>query len=249
MNMTENNKNAEKSANTEDTGEIRQADQRHDEILSQSLQILKDTGRRLPDEAIEVLKIFMATPRHVTVAEFNEILAKNGVRLSEDMVRQALDIARDMGMAREQRFDGHEPRFEHLHPDEHHDHMICVECGGIEEFEDHELDGVLRGAAKERGYTHVRHRIEMYGVCPNCRDKTSDEMPISMAKTDSQVEIMRLEGGAEFQKRLTDMGLLTGKDVTVLKAGGEGPVVLAVGESRMGIGAGMAKKIIVRIKS
>ncbi len=247
--MIEKDKDAGKSGQNEDVNEIHQADQRHDEILSQSLRILKDTGRRLPDEAIDILRIFMATPRHVTVSEFNEVLTQNGVELSEDMVRQALDIARDLGMAREQRFDGHEPRFEHLHPEEHHDHMICVECGGIEEFEDHELDGVLRGAAKDRGYAHVRHRIEMYGVCPTCRDKSRDEMPISMAKADSEVEILRLEGGTGFHKRLSDMGLIVGQDVTILKAGGDGPVVLAVGESRMGIGTGMARKIIVRIKS
>ncbi len=227
---------------------VNNVDERHDEILRQSLEILELSGRDLSADDIEVLKTFMGIQGHITVSELKEIMDEKDVNLSSERIRELLLIAGSLGMAREQRFDDHEPRFEHLHPDEHHDHMICVKCRKIEEFEDPEIDRMLNSTVHHRGFSPIRHRMEIYGICGDCQDQSDKEISLNMADPDSRVEIVRLSGGQQFQQRLKEMGLIDGEEITVLKSGDEGPCVIAVGDSRMGIGAGMAKKIVVRMK-
>ena len=232
-----------------DSEKINSVDQRHDEILRQSLEILKLSGEDLSADDIEVLKTFMGIQRHITVSELKEIMDRKRVTLTHERIRDLLVIAEGLGMAREQRFDDHEPRFEHLHPDEHHDHIICVKCRKIEEFEDQEIDNMLDSTVERLGYSPIRHRMEIYGICGDCQDQSDKEIPLYLASPDSRVEIVRLSGGQQFQQRLLEMGLVEGEEITVLKSGDEGPCVIAVGDSRMGIGAGMARKIVVRLKN
>lgn len=223
-------------------------DVRHDEILRQFLEILKVDGRTLPENLVEVLKVFMGADRHFTSAELNEVLHREGIEVTDDQVTQILDLARDYGLAREHKFEDSAPSFEHLHPDEHHDHMICIKCGRIEEFANPQLEDLQQRVMSRYGFTPIRHRMELYGLCPDCRDKAAPVTPLCSSEQGATVEIVRLAGGRDFHRRLNDMGLKEGDVITVLKSCDNGPCVVAAGESRMGIGAGMAKKIIVRLK-
>lgn len=70
-------------------------------------------------------------------------------------------------------------------------------------------------------------------------------MPLPMAATGKKIRIFSLEGGQGMQERLTSMGLGPGSEIEVLKRGAPGPFVLAVQETRLAIGEGMARKIII----
>ena len=59
-------------------------------------------------------------------------------------------------------------RFEHVLGHEHHDHMVCLDCGQILEFRDDELERRQELAAKRLGFRIQRHSLRLYGSCKDC---------------------------------------------------------------------------------
>ncbi len=82
-----------------------------------------------------------------------------------------------------------------------------------------------------------------------CREKRISSLksgyPLAMAKDKEILTITSMHGGRSYRRQLMDMGLRPGMQITVIRAGGGGPVLISVGETRLGIGRGMAEKIEV----
>ena len=74
-----------------------------------------------------------------------------------------------------------------------------------------------------------------------------DPSPLTAAPTDAPLRVVSIQGGRGFQHRLIGMGLKVGSVLTVLHAagGGVGPTLVAVGDTRLAIGHGMAQRILV----
>ncbi|NNF37377.1 MAG: hypothetical protein HKN71_01820, partial [Gemmatimonadetes bacterium] len=62
-------------------------------------------------------------------------------------------------------------RYEHrLSRSPIHQHMVCIECGHVEEFESPELPAIEARTAREFGFRPTRHRLEIYGLCRSCQE-------------------------------------------------------------------------------
>jgi len=70
-------------------------------------------------------------------------------------------------------------------------------------------------------------------------------MPLPMVSTGKKIRIVSLAGGRGMQQRLTSMGLGPGSEISVIRRGAPGPFIVAVKETRLAIGAGMAQRIMV----
>jgi len=70
-------------------------------------------------------------------------------------------------------------------------------------------------------------------------------MPLSMVNPGEEVRLVAIQGGWGVRRRLADMGLTPGEKVWVVQSGPSGPLVIAVRDSRLALGRGMAHKIIV----
>jgi Fe2+ transport system protein FeoA len=70
-------------------------------------------------------------------------------------------------------------------------------------------------------------------------------MPLSMASPGQEVRLVEIQGGWGVRRRLADMGLTPGENLWVVQAGPSGPLVVAVRDSRLALGRGMAHKIMV----
>ena len=80
------------------------------------------------------------------------------------------------------------------------------------------------------------------------KDDRTNVMPLSRAPSGSQVVITRIIGGRGFRRRLSDMGLVRGASFRVVKSFQPGPCVISFQESKLGLGHGMASKIMVKVK-
>ena len=74
---------------------------------------------------------------------------------------------------------------------------------------------------------------------------TRERLPLALVGEGERVTIVGVTGGRALQKRLFDMGLVIGKELTVVQRQIEGPVVAAVGEARLALGQGVTQKILV----
>jgi Fur family ferric uptake transcriptional regulator len=66
-------------------------------------------------------------------------------------------------------FDGSQTRYEPAEGRPHHDHLICTRCGVIEEFAEQRIELLQSRVAQERGFEVVSHKLELYGLCADCR--------------------------------------------------------------------------------
>ena len=86
-------------------------------------------------------------------------------------IYRTMKLMVECGVALEHRFvDSGMTRFEPNLEDEHHDHIICLTCGRIVEFEDSVIEGRQERIAQENGFVVKKHRLEIYGECitENC---------------------------------------------------------------------------------
>lgn len=115
-----------------------------------------------------------------------EILEGSGRRhmSAEDVYRALLEAGEDIGLATVYRvltqfesarialrhhFEGAHSVFE-LNKGSHHDHILCVKCGRIEEFFDPTIEKRQREIATKAGFTITDHSLYLYGICPDCSE-------------------------------------------------------------------------------
>ncbi|NIV82898.1 MAG: transcriptional repressor, partial [Gemmatimonadetes bacterium] len=74
------------------------------------------------------------------------------------------------GLVKRHHFDGERAFFE-LDEDKHHDHMVCVRCGRVEEFFQPEIERLQEDVARRHRFKLTEHRMELYGLCADCQKK------------------------------------------------------------------------------
>jgi Fur family ferric uptake transcriptional regulator len=168
-----------------------------------------------------------------------------GHDLDEDFIGETLDLLCRYGYAYKKEFEGQEVQYEHRHIGWHHDHLICAECGKIQEFNNPEIEALQRQIAQSRNFTLLHHNMELYGICAGCRKQRRPVLPLSFVLPGEQVVIDRLVGGRQVQQRLADMGLTPGTTIEVIKASGPGPIIVAFRGSRYALGRGLSQKVLV----
>ena len=218
----------------------------HREIYQQFKVIFEQEGLDSIDERLNILKVFLDLEDHPTAAELTSALRKKGTDYSEGFVSDNLKLFSRFGFANEKNFRDQPPRYEHLHLGTHHDHLVCTRCGKISEFYDPELEALQGQVARRRGFHDLQHRMEIYGLCSDCFRRRQPVMPLTMVSPGEKVKIKTFNGGRGMARRLMDMGLNVGMEIQVISKGNPGPFLIAVRGTRLGIGHGVANKIMVR---
>ena len=78
-------------------------------------------------------------------------------------------------------------------------------------------------------------------------DGSASAFPLGMAQEGERVRVVRFAHGERMARRLSELGLYLGTEAVMLKRGGEGPVLVAVGDARLVIGSGMANRVLVEL--
>jgi Fur family ferric uptake transcriptional regulator len=197
------------------------------------------------EDRFKILEIFLKYESHLTVSELDQLLRKNNLIFEENFIRDTLRLMCRFGFAQKISFNGEGIRYEHRHLGQHHDHMICTKCGKIVEFKDERLENNQIEIAMAHGFHMLQHKMEIYGICEDCRKEHVRQMPLSMAKPGEKLVIRDFSGGSTARMRLLSMGLRIGDRIEVVTNQGTGQLVVALDFNRYVIGRGMAEKIMV----
>jgi Fur family ferric uptake transcriptional regulator len=130
-------------------------------------QGLKSTNQR---ELI--LEEFLRAGSHLSTEDLYLRLRKKNPRIGYATVHRALKLFAECGIAEQRHFGDGQARYEASAQDEHHDHLICISCGKIVEFEDSRIEELQMEVAGEHGFSIERHRLELYGYCTSCSTST-----------------------------------------------------------------------------
>jgi len=77
------------------------------------------------------------------------------------------------GLAAERVFSDNLTRYESFSSEEHHDHLICLNCGSITEFKNARLERLQEKIADDFSFHPMTHKMEIYGYCMECNKQTS----------------------------------------------------------------------------
>ena len=199
------------------------------------------------EDRLNILDTFLEIEEHVTLEDFVKILRNKGYDYRPEFVRICMNRWVEHGFAQKKVFEGQPPRYEHRHLGMHHDHLICTKCGRIYEFSNDELETLQVGIAKELGFHMLQHKMEIYGICSECMEERGSLMPLLSAKAGEKVIIKDIIGGRKSKSRLLSMGFRIGDLLEVINNDYQGRVIIGHECTRIAIGRGMARKIIVSL--
>lgn len=114
-----------------------------------------------------IVAYFFKSHEHVSIDELLARVRKRNAKVGYATVYRTLKLLVEAGLAIQRQFGDGQARFELA--GEHHDHLICTQCGLISEFEDEEIEALQEKVAERFGFEVERHRHELYGRCRDCR--------------------------------------------------------------------------------
>ncbi|GJL82907.1 MAG: ferric uptake regulation protein [marine bacterium B5-7] len=131
---------------------------------------LKKAGLKTTQPRLKILKILEnADVRHLAAEDVYKILLETGEEIGLATVYRVLTQFESAGLVIRHNFEGGRSVFE-LNDEDHHDHMVCLECGRVFEFFDKTIEERQKEVAHQAGFAIDDHSLYMYGVCRGFRD-------------------------------------------------------------------------------
>ncbi|MCB1939793.1 MAG: ferric iron uptake transcriptional regulator [Rhodocyclaceae bacterium] len=146
--------------------------------MPSNTQNLKNIGLKATLPRLKILELFQQTEmRHLTAEDVYRLLMNESTDIGLATVYRVLTQFEQAGLLERHHFESGKAVFE-LNEGHHHDHLVCVECGAVEEFYDPEIEARQSSIAAERGFSVKEHALYLYveckrAQCPN-RDRQND---------------------------------------------------------------------------
>jgi len=134
---------------------------------------LKSSGLKATLPRIKILEVFQhAQRRHMTAEDVFKALLNDGADIGLATVYRVLMQFEQAGLLTRSNFESGKSVFE-LNEGQHHDHLVCLTCGRVEEFYDAEIEQRQREVAERRGFEIHEHSLSLYARCTkvNCEHR------------------------------------------------------------------------------
>ncbi len=129
---------------------------------------LHKKGLKITQQRQEIAETFLKAGRHLSAEELYGRIRQTHPEVGLSTVYRTLKLLADAGLASQREFGDGITRYEPQLDEGHHDHLICVHCGAIIEFENQKIEALQKEVAELHGFTTTRHRMELYGYCKTC---------------------------------------------------------------------------------
>ena len=132
-------------------------------------QDLKKAGLKATLPRLKILNILEKSRlRHLSAEDVYKALLDTGEDVGLATVYRVLTQFESAGLVRRHHFEGGHSVFE-LDHGKHHDHILCIKCGRVDEFVDETIEERQRAIARKAGYDMTDHSLYIYGVCADCQ--------------------------------------------------------------------------------
>lgn len=126
---------------------------------------LREIGLKATLPRLKVLELFQnSKERHMTAEDVYKLLLKDSADIGLATVYRVLTQFEQAGLLQRHHFEGGRAVFE-LNEGSHHDHLVCLQCGRVEEFYDSEIEKRQHRIAKDRGFNLHDHSLYLYADC------------------------------------------------------------------------------------
>ena len=138
-------------------------------LPNQLKKALKKEGLRYTQQRQSIWNEMCATDEHRDAEEIYLSLRNEGMSVSRATVYRTIDVLVKNNLVRKLELGDGRARYEHKMDLEHHDHLICVQCGKIEEFMDETIEEIQEKIVNDLGFKLIRHIHQLFVICNNCR--------------------------------------------------------------------------------
>jgi Fur family ferric uptake transcriptional regulator len=136
--------------------------------IDEHLIDLKNTGLRVTTARVSILEVFEnSSRRHLTADDVFKALINNSIDIGLATVYRVLTQFEHARILIRSNFESGKAIYE-LNEGHHHDHLVCIECGNVEEFVDPEIEERQHRIAKQKGFLVKDHSLTLYGSCKSC---------------------------------------------------------------------------------
>ena len=130
---------------------------------------LRERGLRLTTQRRAIAEAFFNVDGHPNADELLAAVKAEHPAIGQATIYRTLRLFEEVGLASSSNFGSSSARFE-ANDGHHHDHLVCTECDRIIEFINETIERLQDEIAESHGYRLTSHRMELYGVCPDCQD-------------------------------------------------------------------------------
>lgn len=130
---------------------------------------LREAGLKATVPRVKILEIMeRSTVRHFSAEDIYKALLDDGEEVGIATIYRVLTQFESAGLVTRHHFEGGISVFE-LDDGEHHDHILCIKCGKVEEFVDNVIEQRQKAIATEAGFSMTDHKLNIYGICRDCQ--------------------------------------------------------------------------------
>jgi Fur family ferric uptake transcriptional regulator len=140
-------------------------------LLDRFRRYLREHRQPVTRQRDLVAQVVFLSENHPSVDGIRRALKERGQQVGLATVYRTLEVLVESGLVRAHDFGEGFKRYEPMPAQTHHEHLLCERCGRVVEFQNERLERMLPIIADEHGFQHRRHRVEIYGVCRECRQR------------------------------------------------------------------------------
>lgn len=120
-----------------------------------------------------ILDTLLTLPRHVSADEIYEASVKKNSSIGLATIYRTLHLLSEAGLIQVREFGDGQARYELAYNHHHHDHLVCIDCGKIIEFENMDIEYLQEQVARKHSFKIQRHKLELYGECKECQERAA----------------------------------------------------------------------------
>jgi len=140
-----------------------------EDVLLRFRDFLSLKGLRFTRERELLLAAIFHAPRHFEAEDLIRTVHERNSRVSRATIYRTLSLLEESGILQKSLFGHNRHFYESVVGRHHHDHIVCIRCGQIREFDDSRIEAVQIEMCERFGYTMVDHLHEIFGVCSACQ--------------------------------------------------------------------------------
>jgi Fur family ferric uptake transcriptional regulator len=138
-------------------------------------EYVRSQGLRQSAQRDLIVETFLASRGHSSMGDLLAEARKKDPHIGLTTVYRTLKLLTRCGLAVERKFNRQTSYFESIPQGKHHDHLICLECGRILEFENRTIESLQGLVAQEHHFIISHHILELYGYCRDCAQQRGSD--------------------------------------------------------------------------
>ena len=138
-------------------------------VVERFVGYLREHNLPVTAQRLAIAEVLLTSDRHLSAEEVAQEVSASGRKAGTATVYRTIDTLVESGLLVERDFGEGFRRFEPARDIPHHEHLVCTQCGRVEEFRDERLERMTTLVAESRGFARQRHRLVIHGICKDCQ--------------------------------------------------------------------------------